>query len=110
MLKSMHHKNIVKILNCFTLSNMQVVFIMEYCGGGELLEYVVSKGKLQEHETQFFFRQIAEAVHYLHREKLIHRDLKLENILLMDEHSKLIKVTLLNYKSSFRLLISEFQE
>jgi serine/threonine protein kinase len=46
MLKSMHHKNIVKILNCFTLSNMQVVFIMEYCGGGELLEYVVARGKL----------------------------------------------------------------
>jgi calcium-dependent protein kinase len=56
MLKSMHHKNIVKILNCFTLSNMQVVFIMEYCGGGELLEYVVNRGKLVEQEAQFFFR------------------------------------------------------
>jgi serine/threonine protein kinase len=40
MLKSMHHKNIVEIKNCFTLPNMQVVFIMEYCEGGELLEYV----------------------------------------------------------------------
>jgi len=48
MLKSMHHKNIVKILNCFTLQNMQVVFIMEYCGGGELLEFVETHGKLSE--------------------------------------------------------------
>jgi len=31
-------------------------------------------------------------VHYLHREKLIHRDLKLENILLMDKETKLIKI------------------
>jgi len=40
MLKSLNHKNIVKILNCFTLPNMQVVFVMELIGGGELLEYV----------------------------------------------------------------------
>jgi MAP/microtubule affinity-regulating kinase len=51
MLKSMHHKNIVKILNCFTLPNMQFVFIMEYCKGGELLEYVKKKGKLSEEEA-----------------------------------------------------------
>jgi serine/threonine protein kinase len=51
MLKSMHHKNIVKILNCFTLPNMQFVFIMEYCQGGELLEYVKKKGKLSEEEA-----------------------------------------------------------
>jgi serine/threonine protein kinase len=84
MLKSMHHKNIVKIFNCFTLPNMQFVFIMEYLGGGELLEYVSSRGRLDEAEAKFFFTQIAEAVHYLHREKLIHRDLKLENILLVN--------------------------
>jgi MAP/microtubule affinity-regulating kinase len=37
MLKSLVHKNIVKIYNCFTLANMQVVFVMEYLEGGELL-------------------------------------------------------------------------
>ena len=56
MLKAMHHKNIVKILNCFTLPNMQVVFVMEYCGGGELLEYVGNLGKLNEEEAKFFFK------------------------------------------------------
>lgn len=40
LLKSLDHKNIVKILNCYTLSNMQVVFIMEYLEGGELLQYL----------------------------------------------------------------------
>ena len=63
---------------------MQFVFIMEYLGGGELLEYVSNRGRLDEIEAKFFFTQIAEAVHYLHREKLIHRDLKLENILLVN--------------------------
>ena len=40
MLKTLRHKNIVKIKNCYTLKSMQVVFIMEYMEGGELLQYV----------------------------------------------------------------------
>jgi MAP/microtubule affinity-regulating kinase len=40
MLKQLHHKNIVDIYNCFTLPNMNVVFVMEYLEGGELLKYI----------------------------------------------------------------------
>lgn len=40
MLKSLSHKNIVKVFRCFTLSNMQVVFIMEYLEGGELMQLI----------------------------------------------------------------------
>jgi MAP/microtubule affinity-regulating kinase len=40
LMKSLRHKNIVKIMNCYTLPNMQVVIIMEYLQGGELLEYL----------------------------------------------------------------------
>ena len=38
IVKSLNHKNIVKVLNCYTLPNLQVVFIMEYLQGGELLD------------------------------------------------------------------------
>ena len=55
MLKSLHHKNIVKIHNCYTLPNMEVVFIMEYLEGGELLEYVIEKEHLNEEEACHFF-------------------------------------------------------
>ena len=40
MIKYLNHKNIVKIHNCFTLSDMKFAFIMDYCEGGELLDYV----------------------------------------------------------------------
>jgi MAP/microtubule affinity-regulating kinase len=40
LMKSLNHRNIVKILNCYTLPNMQVVIIMEYLQGGELLGYL----------------------------------------------------------------------
>ena len=43
ILKSLNHKNIVKINNCFTLSNMQVVFVMECLEGGELLGLLQQK-------------------------------------------------------------------
>lgn len=91
-LKNLHHKNIVHVINCFSLSTMQVAFVMEYLDGGELLQYVLKRGKLAEEEALEFFQQIAGAVAYCHRNKLIHCDLKLENILLQSKESKVVKV------------------
>ncbi len=39
-LRTLTHKNIVKIINFYSLKNMEVVFIMEYLEGGELFDYV----------------------------------------------------------------------
>jgi serine/threonine protein kinase len=43
-------------MNCYALKNMQVVFIMEYLEGGELLEYVIEKKQLNEKEALHFFK------------------------------------------------------
>lgn len=110
MLKSLHHKNIVKILNCYTFKNMEVIIVMEFLEGGELLDYVLEKGRLDEAEARHFFKQILDAITYIHQEKLIHRDLKLENLLLASKHDKLIKVFNKNpfiFSKYFRLLTSE---
>ena len=58
---------------------------MEYMEGGELKEYLRKKGKLTESEAKNFFKQIINAVRYCHQKGLVHRDLKLENILMKDE-------------------------
>lgn len=71
---------------------MQFIFVMEYLEGGELKEYLNSKGKLDEQEAQWFFSQIVDAIFYCHRQQIIHRDLKLENILLESKETKVIKV------------------
>jgi MAP/microtubule affinity-regulating kinase len=66
LLKSLDHPNIVKIISCYTLKNMQVIFVMEYLEGGELLEYLEciidvdnlfyqGKGNLAEDEARLFF-------------------------------------------------------
>ena len=92
MLKALQHKNIVKIMNLFSLKDNQIVIVMEFLEGGELCEYVREKGNLEEGDAKHFFKQIAEAVNYCHRENLIHKDLKLENVLLVDKESKICKV------------------
>ena len=100
LLGSISHKNIVKIKNTLTLTNMEVAFIMEYLEGGELLELVQEKGKLTEDETRNFMKQIVDAISYCHKEKLIHRDLKLENILLKERGGSVLKVHLYYSKDS----------
>jgi serine/threonine protein kinase len=76
---------------------------MEYLGGGELKEYVTNRGSLDERESQFFFKQIVDAIYYCHRMRIIHRDLKLENILLDSLETKKIKV---GFNKYFHLLVS----
>ena len=65
--------------------------IMEYAEGGELFDYIVSKGRLSEQEAAFFYYQLIEGIEFLHKHKVAHRDIKPENILL-DKDCKKIKI------------------
>lgn len=62
VLKNLQHRNIVKIYNCYTLKGMEVVFIMEYLQGGELLDLVTKKSRLSEAEARLFFWQMVDAI------------------------------------------------
>ena len=65
---------------------------MEYCGKISMREFLKQKrgGRLEEHELKPIFRQIVKAVQYCHQKGIAHRDIKLENILIMNK--KLIKL------------------
>ncbi|KAK0628846.1 kinase-like domain-containing protein [Bombardia bombarda] len=56
--------------------------LFEYVDGGQMLDYIISHGKLKEKQARKFARQIASAVDYCHRNSIVHRDLKIENILI----------------------------
>ncbi|PNS19957.1 hypothetical protein CAC42_7924 [Sphaceloma murrayae] len=56
--------------------------LFEYVNGGQMLDYIISHGRLKEKQARKFGRQIASALDYSHRNNIVHRDLKIENILI----------------------------
>ena len=85
-LHNLKHPNIIQILDYLNNKNTNYI-ILEYCNGGNLGEYVkkyINKNKapLNEFFIQKLLRQIAPALEYMHSKNIIHRDIKLENILL----------------------------
>jgi serine/threonine protein kinase len=56
--------------------------LFEYVNGGQMLDYIISHGRLKEKQARKFARQICSALDYCHRNSIVHRDLKIENILI----------------------------
>ncbi|XP_064510935.1 NUAK family SNF1-like kinase 1 [Pseudopipra pipra] len=83
IMSSLSHPHIITIYEVFENKD-KIVIIMEYASKGELYDYISERRRLSERETRHFFRQIVSAVHYCHKNGVVHRDLKLENILLDD--------------------------
>lgn len=60
----------------------QIFIVIEYVPNGELFDYILKNGRLQEDESRKFFRQLIEGVSYIHSHNICHRDIKPENLLL----------------------------
>jgi len=93
MLK-LKHPNVVKLMDILNYWDGWMVIVMELCSGGTLIYDVVEKTRsgLSERRAKFIFRQIAEAVNYLHKNNICHRDLNGTNILLKYEGKDEIRI------------------
>ncbi|KAI0002482.1 hypothetical protein BJV74DRAFT_816063 [Russula compacta] len=79
--RQLHHPHITQLYEVIATEN-SIWLVTELCSGGELFDYLTEKGRLSEEETRHIFGQICLAVNYLHEKGIVHRDLKLENVLL----------------------------
>ncbi|XP_073471915.1 NUAK family SNF1-like kinase 2 [Aquarana catesbeiana] len=89
IMTSLCHPHIISIYEVFENSS-KIVIVMEYASQGDLYDYISERQRLSDQEARRFFRQIVSAVQYCHANGIVHRDLKLENILL--DENKNVKI------------------
>ncbi|XP_074992517.1 maternal embryonic leucine zipper kinase isoform X1 [Calonectris borealis] len=85
-MKNLSHQHICQLYHVIETSK-KIFMVLEYCPGGELFDYIISKDRLSEEEARVFFRQIVSAIAYVHSQGYAHRDLKPENLLIDKEHN-----------------------
>ncbi|KAI5730222.1 hypothetical protein M8J76_011412 [Diaphorina citri] len=92
IMNSLRHPKLLQLFSAYE-NQKHVVMVMEYIGGGELFERVVADDfTLTERDCVLFLRQICEGVDYMHRNNIVHLDLKPENIMCVSRTSHHIKI------------------
>ncbi|XP_043936930.1 serine/threonine-protein kinase SIK2 [Protopterus annectens] len=81
IMKMLDHPHIIKLYQVMETKNM-LYLVTEYAKNGEIFDYLANHGRLSEPEARRKFWQILSAVEYCHSRKIVHRDLKAENLLL----------------------------
>ena len=82
ILKQLHHPNIVKI-HGFYSNEKYYQIITEFCKKGELFKYI--KKSFTEKQLAIIFYQILSGLAYLHDKKVVHKNIKLKNIMVMEK-------------------------
>eukprot|EP01035_Chromulina_nebulosa_P019219 gene19219-25070_t len=86
LLRRLHHPNIVRYVDSFLSKNNETLCIcMEYCDGGDLASQIKAarRNLFSESKVLHWFVQIALGLQYMHNNKVLHRDLKTQNVFLL---------------------------
>ncbi|KAH6633992.1 hypothetical protein B0J18DRAFT_4555 [Chaetomium sp. MPI-SDFR-AT-0129] len=98
ILKQLTHPNIVR-LHKMEESDRHYGIVLEYASGGELFDYILNHRYLKDNAARRLFAQLVSGVGYLHKKGIVHRDLKLENLLL--DRNRNIIITDFGFANTF---------
>jgi serine/threonine protein kinase len=80
------HNNIIRVHEMFEIADM-IYIVMDFSCGGNLFEYLVGQKRIHEGQARRLFQQVVDAIEHCHANKVAHRDIKLENILLDESNN-----------------------
>lgn len=92
ILRQLDHPNIVR-LKSFYEDVENYYLVMELVPGGDLMDFVAANGAIGEDATQVITKQILDGIAYVHQLGISHRDLKPDNILIMQDDPIIVKIT-----------------
>jgi protein-serine/threonine kinase len=98
ILRELSHPNIVR-LHEMVETDRHIGIILEYASGGELFDYILKHRYLKDNAARRLFAQLVSGVGYLHKKGIVHRDLKLENLLL--DRNRNIIITDFGFANTF---------
>lgn len=98
ILRGLEHPNIVKLHEMIE-TPPYIGIILEYASGGELFDYILTHRYLKDNTARKLFAQLVSGVGYLHKKGIVHRDLKLENLLL--DRNRNIVITDFGFANTF---------
>ncbi|KAG6001037.1 hypothetical protein E4U21_004763 [Claviceps maximensis] len=98
ILRGVHHPNIVRLIDMIE-TDRYIGIILEYASGGELFDYILNHRYLKDSSARRLFSQLVSGVGYLHKKGIVHRDLKLENLLL--DRNRNIIITDFGFANTF---------
>ncbi|KKY27735.1 putative serine threonine protein kinase [Phaeomoniella chlamydospora] len=98
ILRELSHPNIVR-LHEMVETDRHIGIILEYASGGELFDYILNHRYLKDPAARRLFAQLVSGVGYLHKKGIVHRDLKLENLLL--DRNRNIIITDFGFANTF---------
>jgi protein-serine/threonine kinase len=98
ILRGLQHPNIVR-LHEMVETERHIGIILEYASGGELFDYILQHRFLKDNSARRLFAQLVSGVGYLHKKGIVHRDLKLENLLL--DRNRNIIITDFGFANTF---------
>jgi len=98
ILQQLTHPNIVR-LHKMEESERHYGIVLEYASGGELFDYILNHRYLRDNSARRLFAQLVSGVGYLHKKGIVHRDLKLENLLL--DRNRNIIITDFGFANTF---------
>jgi serine/threonine protein kinase len=78
------HPNILKMVDTFATSESHYM-VLEYCPGGDLFDFMQKRRSIDEQTAARIFKQMLDAITVLHKQNVVHHDIKLENFLLSSD-------------------------